>query len=405
MKKSIIKMLNLQGVLADKIEITEDDKTIVVPCRGARRTANCPVCGASSKKVHQTKTRKVKHGMLNYRQIILQLTVRRFKCRHCQKVFTESFRGISRDRSSANLKIQMLDWLRQNSFNFIGKQFKVSPSTLVRYLLKMNEDIKIDWATARITKLGIDEHSFRGHYLIITITDLSNKKLLAVLKSDSQATLEKFIREIPSEYRAKIDEVCTDLRSSYKTVVEKMLPQARLTADRFHVEMIARRALEEIRSVVQDKAKGSRVNLKKLLWVNYDQLDERERIKLRLAFEKYECYPILKQAWIVKEQLVKMYWAHSEKEAEKRFKNIIMLLETSDRSHYLTAMRKTLRKWKRPILNYFENKTTNGFTEGCHTKIKMIKRVSYGFRNINNYIAKITLAFLPLIWILNYHTI
>jgi transposase len=398
-------MLNLQGVLIGKINILEDKKQVIVSCRSARRAAVCPICGASSRKVHQTKTRKVKHGMLNYRQVILDLTVRRFRCRHCQKIFTESFLGINRDRSSANLKIQMLDWLRRNSFNFIGEQFKISSSTLVRYLLKMNKDIAINWATANVTKLGIDEHSFRGKYLIITITDLSNKKLLAILKSDNQITLERFIREIPSEYRVKIDEVCTDLRSSYKTVIEKMLPQAEHTADRFHVETLARRALDEIRTVVQDEARGRQIHLKKLLWANEDQLDEHEKIKLELAFKKYENYPVLKQAWIIKEQIVKMYWAHSEEEAEKRFKHIVMLLETNDRSHYLAAMRGTLKKWKRPILNYFKNKTTNGFTEGCHTKIKMIKRVSYGFRNINNYIAKITLAFLPLIWILNYHTI
>lgn len=405
MNKCISKMLNLQGILMGKIEILEDEREIIVPCRNARTTAICPICGQSSKRVHQTEERKVKHGMLNYRQIILRLTVRRFRCKQCGKVFTESFPGINRDRSSANLKIQMLDWLRRNSFNFISEQFKISPPTLVRYLLKMNGDIKIDWAAANITKLGIDEHSFRGKYLIITITDLANKKLLAILKSDNQKTLIEFIRGIPPEYRAKIDEVCTDLRSSYKTVVEKMLPQAILTADRFHVETLARRALDEIRSVVQDEARGSRVNLKKLLWLNESQLDEHEKIKLELAFKKYENYPTLKQAWIIKEQIVKMYWANSEAEAEKRFKNIIMLLETNDYSHYLDTMRRTLKKWKKPILNYFKNKTTNGFTEGCHTKIKMIKRVSYGFRNINNYIAKITLAFLPFIWILNYHTI
>lgn len=406
MKKCISKMLNLQGVLVGKIEILDDEKQILVPCRSARQVAICQVCGISSKKIHQVKERKVKHGMFNYRQVVLLLTVRRFKCKHCQKVFTESFSGITRDRSSANLKIQMLDWLRRNSFNFVGEQFKVSPSTLVRYLLKMNSDLKIDWAMANITKLGIDEHSFRGHYLIITITDLSNKKLLAILKSDSQATLTRFIHEIPDEYRAKIDEVCTDLRSSYKTVVEEMLPQARLTADRFHVEMLARRALDDVRTVIQDKERTSgRVNLKKLLWTNEYQLNEHEKMKLMLAFKKYGNYPVLKQAWIIKEHIVKMYLAYSEAEAEKRFRHIIMLLETNNYSHYLSAMRRTLKKWKRPILNYFKNKTTNGFTEGCHTKIKMIKRVSYGFRNINNYIAKITLAFLPLIWILNYHTI
>jgi transposase len=36
----------------------------------------------------------------------------------------------------------------------------------------------------------------------------------------------------------------------------------------------------------------------------------------------------------------------------------------------------TLKHWREPILNHFENHTTNGFTEGCHTKIKMLKRVS-----------------------------
>jgi len=404
MSKCISKMLNLQGLLIGKVDVLDDKKQITVNCRSSRTTANCPICGNNSKKVHQRSIRKIKHGMLNYRQIILLLKVRRFQCKKCRKPFTEHFPGISRDKVSTNLKIQMLDWLRQNSFNFISKQFDVSSSTLVRYLLKMNGSIKIDWINANITKLGIDEHSFRGKYLIITITDLSNKKLLAILKSDSQATLAKFISEIPSEYRDKIDEVCTDLRSSYKPIIERMLPNAILTADRFHVELLARRTLDEIRTIVQDEVRGSRINLKKLLWLNESQLDEHQKIKLELIFKKYKNYPILKQTWIIKEQLVKMYWASSEEEAEKRFKNIIMLLETSNDCIYLATLKKTLKKWKQPILNYFKNKTTNGFTEGCHTKIKLIKRVSYGFKNIDNYIAKMTLAFLPLIWILNYHT-
>lgn len=397
-------MLNLQGILIDRVEVLDKEQEILVHCRSPRLMTTCPDCGRSTKKVHQRSIRKVKHGVMNYRQIILFLAVRRFKCKQCQKVFTESFPGISRDKTSTNLKIEMLDWLRRNSFNFIGEQFKISPSTLVRYLLKMNGDISIDWATANITKLGIDEHSFRGKYLIITITDLSNKKLLAILKSDNQATLAQFIAQIPSKYRDRINEVCTDLRSSYKPVIEKMLPQAILTADRFHVGLLARRALDDIRTIVQDEASGSRINLKKILWKNGDQLNENEQVKLATIFKKYENFPVLKEAYIIKEQIIQMYYTHSEEEALKRFKNIIMLLETSSDSCYLATMRRTLRKWKIPILNYFKYRTTNGFTEGCHTKIKMMKRVSYGFKNIDNYIAKMTLAFLPLIWILNYHT-
>lgn len=405
MKKCINKMLNLQGVLVDKIEIDDLERKIFVYCRSPRINCQCPACFKSAKRIHQSSQRLVKHGTLDGQIIILCLKVRRFKCQHCKHIFSEQFNGIDRRTTTPNFRQQLLDWLQRNSFRYIGQKFNISPATLVRYLLEMNKDIKTDWENIQVTKLGIDEHSFRGKRLVITVTDLVNKKLLAVLKGDSQATLERFIDEIPSKYREKITEVCTDLRSSYKTVINRRLPNAMLTADRFHVETLARRALDEIRQIVQDDGVGHKMNMKKILWANHNTLNEHELKRLEIIFNRYQKYPVLKQAWIIKEKIVQIYLAGSEEEAKKRFNHIIMLLETPNYSRYLKVLLKTLKKWKKPILNYFKNKTTNGFTEGCHTKIKMIKRVSFGFRNINNYIAKITLAFLPLAWIVNYHTV
>jgi len=48
---------------------------------------------------------------------------------------------------------------------------------------------------------------------------------------------------------------------------------------------------------------------------------------------------------------------------------------------------------RKPILNYFHERTTDGFTEGCHTKIKMLKGVSYGLRNVDVYWRKMLLKF------------
>lgn len=405
MKKYTNKLFNLQGLLAGKMEFDDKKRQIILSVRGPGKFVKCPYCRKSTKRVHQISNRLIKHGILDHRVVVLRLSARRFKCPGCGKVFTERFSGIDRRRTSANFRLQLLDWLRRNSFRYIGQKFNIAPSTLVRYLLEMNGDIKIDWSKTDVAKLGIDEHSFRGKRLIITITDLSNKKLLAVLKGDSQRYLEEFIKQIPNEYRVKIDEACTDLKSSYKTVIEKCLPQAMHTADRFHVERLARAALDEIRQIVQDVAPESRMRLKRILWVNKDTLDEYELIRLEKIFKRYERFPVLKQAYIIKEKIIHMYRAHSEEEAKKRFDHVMMLLETPQYSRYLATLRNTMKKWETPILNYFKNKTTNGFTEGCHTKIKMIKRVSFGFRNINNYIAKITLAFLPLSFLINYHTV
>lgn len=405
MKNNTNKLFNLQGLLLGKIDFNDKEKQIIINARGPGKFVRCPNCSKGTKKIHQTSYRIIKHGMLDYRVVVLCLRVRRLKCRSCEIVFTESFPGVDRRRTTPNFRLQLLDWLTRNSFRYIGQKFNIAPSTLVRYLLEMNGDIKIDWESVDITKLGIDEHSFRGKRMIITITDLSNKKLLAILKGDSQRDLREFIESIPDKYRAKIDEICTDLRSSFVPVIKECFPEVMHTADRFHVEVLARRALDDIRVIVQDEGVGRKMHMKKILWANKDSLDEYELNRLELIFMKYERYPVLKQSYIIKEQIIYMYRAKTREAAERRFDHVMMLLETSEHSRYLATLRNTMRKWRIPILNYFENKTSNGFTEGCHTKIKMIKRVSFGFRNIDNYIAKMMLAFLPLIWIINYHTV
>ncbi len=401
MKKYTNKLFNLQGLLSGNIEFNDKNNEIILHVRSPKKYVKCSHCDKSTKKIHQKYSRLIKHGTSDGRIVVLKVIIRRFKCHHCKKVFKENIPGIDKRRTTPNFRLQLLDWLRRNSFRYISQKFNISPSTLVRYLLEMNGDIKIDWENINVTKIGIDEHSFCGKRLIIRITDLSNKKLLAVLKGDSQKHLEEFIMKITSKYRTKIDEACTDLRQSYKTIIDKCLPNAIHTADRYHVETLFRRLVDDIRSIVQEERVGRKMNMKKILWANKHTLDEFELKRLDLIFKKYEKYPILKQAWIIKEQVIHMYRASSEEEALKRYNHVMMLLETPSYS----TTKNTFKKWKVPILNYFKNKTTNGFTEGCHTKIKMIKRVSFGFRNINNYIAKVTLAFLPLIWILNYHTI
>jgi transposase len=41
----------------------------------------------------------------------------------------------------------------------------------------------------------------------------------------------------------------------------------------------------------------------------------------------------------------------------------------------------TIRRWFSEILQYFERRTTSGVVEGINTRLKLIKRSGYGFRN------------------------
>lgn len=408
MKKYISQMFNLQGLLVDKVECLEMEKQLIVHCRSPRTCACCPVCGVSTKKIHQYHYRQIKHDRLNEKQIVLHLKVRRFQCRNCRKVFSERIEGIDRKKTSVNFRNETLGWLSKNSFRYIGQRFKISSSTLNRYVLAVSDCWLIDWNKINVTILGIDEHSFRGHDLVITITDISNHKLLAILKTDRQRALIEFLNSIPKQARNNIKEVAIDLKTGYKTVIQRCLLNADIVADRFHVQTLANRMVDDIRTVIQSGESGRRGQLKTLLTTDYYLLDENEKRKLELVWKRYEHYPVLKQAWLIKEKINHFYQLGNYEKAKERFKYITMLFETVNHNRYLETTGRTWKSWQEQILNYFKNKTTSGFTEGCHTKIKMMKRVSFGFRNINNYIAKMMLAFVPLFEVTQYlihHTV
>ena len=49
------------------------------------------------------------------------------------------------------------------------------------------------------------------------------------------------------------------------------------------------------------------------------------------------------------------------------------------------ACTKAVHNWSDEILNSFDCVYTNGFTEGCNNKIKVIKRVSFGVSNFDYF--------------------
>lgn len=74
--------------------------------------------------------------------------------------------------------------------------------------------------------------------------------------------------------------------------------------------------------------------------------------------------------------------------------NTIFSLKSSDDGE-LRRWGNSIKHWREPILNYFVNWTTNGFIEGCNTEIKMLKRISYGLRNVEVHWRKMLLGFVP----------
>ena len=398
MRNDIKKLLGLQNIWVDSWEIQEDK--VIVKARSPRTNCMCIHCTNTVRRVHSVKFRNILHSVWQDRKVILHLQVRRFYCNRCQKAFTEYIPGIGRKKTTDNFRNILLKEISRKSLSHVKQNYGISVSTLYSVLHENHGRFKkINWEEqGEKFVLGIDEHSYRGHDLVLTATNITKKKLLMIGHDDRLVTLSQFLQKAD---RKRISEVCIDMKMGYRKTIEQELPGVRITVDKFHVIAYANKNLDEVRSVYISRQHGFKA--RRLFFKGKEKLTEKEKERLQKIFEHFKKFPSLYRAYFIKEKLRDFYQLKDKKEARKKLDNIIMFCENSH-SRYMKSFGKTLFRWKENILNYFDNFSTNAFTEGVHTKIKMIKRVSFGFRNIDNYIAKVTLAFLPLICLIQ-HTI
>lgn len=230
--------------------------------------------------------------------------------------------------------------------------------------------------------------------MMITVCDLVSHRLLAILPYYSKEAVTRYLSSRPREELDRVTELCFDMGFKQQGVVESFFPGIPVTVDKFHVLFYAANLIDMDRRIIcpgtgRYKYENLRQTMRKPEW----KLTEKQREYLYRVFHDY---PALKERWNIYQKLVQFYGSHDREEGRKRLEEIRQLIHALDNT-YLDSFAKTLKRLEEQILNYFTNRTTNAYTEGVHTKIKMLKRTSFGFRNIDIYIKKMMLSFIPLV--------
>ena len=114
--------------------------------------------------------------------------------------------------------------------------------------------------------------------------------------------------------------------------------------------------------------------------------EERTAVDVMLRFSDQ-----LLQAYALKEAFYDFMEAPSRDEAERLMD---FWLEACDRLNLpeFKPCCKMLANWRPYILNAFDIRLSNGFTEGCNNAIKTLKRLAFGFRSFTAFRARILLA-------------
>jgi len=177
---------------------------------------------------------------------------------------------------------------------------------------------------------------------------------------------------------------CMDLAAGYRALVRKHFPQARIVADRFH-DPYRQSPLPGV--LEGDRPGGSQEP-------RPDFFDRRHRHNLTAQqHERFSAYlrerPALEAIYRFKQRLcyALLEKARNQKRCERlahRFLRDIAALRCCGLAP-LVQLGNTLHAWREEIATMWRFTRNNGITEGFHTKMEVLQRQAYGFRNFNNY--------------------
>ena len=112
-----------------------------------------------------------------------------------------------------------------------------------------------------------------------------------------------------------------------------------------------------------------------------EKLTEEEMDRLALMFE---IAPRLADAYRIKNEFLSVIRSKSSTEGKKQLVDWLFSVEVMDVPEFADCI-KAYHNWFQEILNSMDSPWTNGYIEGCNNKTKVLKRVSYGMRNFNNF--------------------
>lgn len=405
MSKSITALLKIQGWFK-VLDIREEKYTIHLFLKPMRKTAVCPRCLGRTKIGYDTQPKRtILHTTIGEQLLYLHISPRRFVCLCApDKPFVEALPGITgKRRTTKKLDADVLNALKGQSFKTVEEKLSLSYPALRSRLESAVDPGKLKWGLLESLPeihLGLDGHHLVNKRFVETVTEVRSHIPLGILPGITRKILLTGLKSCPAHLKTKVKSINLDMDDGAMAAAKIVFPDAIIVIDKFHVVRDANTRLNEARLIEQEiqnqnrakKGLGREKIAIKLLRLAGEHLHEDEKTDLEALFVKY---PRVKIWYTVKEKLRDMYKSETGKEAEKKLTDLIILLSVQDDIE-LVRWGRSLKYYKREILNYFIYKTTNAYTEGIHVRCKLVQRLSCGFRNADVYIRKALLMLLPL---------
>lgn len=328
---------------------------------------------------------------------ILRLRKQRYLCRHCQSTFTIRTSLVNANCSiSNNTKLAIaLDSKDKISEKDLAKKHNVSHSTVSRIIDNAYNSYKpiknyLPHSLNFDEFKSVKEASGAMSFLFV---NADTGEVIDIVENRRLQYLKTYFLTFTRKARHSVKNIVIDMYSPYMTLIKSLFPNAKIIIDKFHVVQLFHRSLNKTRIKVMNQSKEHYNKFKRFWKLILKDRDKLDTIKLRYnrSFKKQ-----MREIDIVEFLLEQSDELKDSYELYQNIKTAIKLKSStlfdislnsasSKVSNYIQTSIKTAKKYKNYIFNMLNSNYTNGVIEGINNKIKVLKRIAFGFKSFIHF--------------------
>ena len=402
----------LTRTVVERVDFDDGAGAVIVSVRpAAKARGRCGRCGRHGPKFDRGEGRRRWRALdVGSTKVFLEADAPRVRCRDhgptvAQVPWARHGAGHTRDFDD------QAAWLAVHvSKSAVTELMRIGWRTVGAIVTRVQADIdaRVD-RLAGLRRIGIDEISYkRNHKYLTVVVNHDTGALVWAAVGRDEATLDRFFTVLGPQRAAQLTHVSADAAAWISATVRRHAPQAVRCADPFHVVAWATDALDEVRRDAWNRAPGRKKvgspakrthardavgvarSLKRAryaLWKNPDRLTVYQHHQLAWIAKTH---PQLWRAYLLKEGL---RYVFRVKGAEGKIA-LDRWIEWARRSRiqaFIDLQRKIV-KHRSEIDAALDSGLSNALVESTNTKIRLLTRVAFGFKDPNALIALALLA-------------
>jgi len=360
-----------------------------------RYRPRCYACGQPAQTVHSATRKFVRDLSLADFSLMLQIEYRKIWCGSCGGVRVEQLEFVdTHQRVTHRLAAYAAQLCKAGlSVEAVARHLDLDPKT-VKAIDKAGLQAEFGQTTYDgLKRLAIDEIAVKkGHNYMTVVLDYDTGRVVWMGEGRQNATIDAFFEAMPTEVREGIEAVAIDMWEPYINAVKRWCRQADVVFDLFHVVKAFNKVIDDIRNEEYRKAdtadrktlKGS----KYLFLKNWGNLKREGRIQLEEILALNERLNTI--YWL--KDLLAHIWDYYYPGWAKKMLAEWCEVARQDGHPALVKFAEKLERHRYGIISHCKHPIHTSKLEGVNNKIKVVKRVAYGFHDLEYFALKVKQA-------------